>query len=787
MCIMKTLLQLLLSSILFSVITASGLSVEVTQAATPENQINADITMGDDYYTHGRYEMAIIKYKEALQKNPSLRILYKKIGDIQRQMKDYPSAVASYQAYLNKSSDKSDTEGINIMLTIADIQERELKQYPEALKTLEGLLSYYYPESLEPMDTIITKYQDSYQVWVSSKEPKWENTDPLWEKAMLYRGRIYELAGQKKEAYEAYTQYYLLCRYCYHCKAAYDYIQPNRFGEWLRLYNENQLKETPEDWIKPPWIIQLSPDKPEYQYPPTGIEVNHRGNRYGYSAPLSYKSDYWVFEAAPGYRIKKLYLTADVLNKTDDNDSHYVYPLDLQFYSPAQNCYFPCMLLGKKGRHPINQTWEPRIPFRSLGLHFNTYIPDGECYSWKIQAELIPECQVVVPATGRAKYNGFFIVNVFPRGGYNYTISVDSGKFVEKGRQQIHIQRFQLEPGWHQVKVESPVFPTRTENYYWAGTCNQEYLLRMGVPWNRTSTNLTLPTEHSKTVLFKDKTNTYRIIMVGKEKGKEVLFSASSKDLVQWTPLARMPVNSWEGDFTPQLAQDPVSGKFILIWRSNRGPGEPGNYSALWEAESFDFDHWNHPKKILPQTSKTFFGSDPSYGLDLNYLPGGRYRLNYCSLYAETDNPVSWNDIKETKFPEVTPITNYMFHYQVMPDGRNLAYVNDYKDVLSFYQSNDGHNYNKTGELLLDNDQLKYGSLYQFLDLGEGSTGFAWAANSGFYLTQSRDLTNWDKQILLFSYDQAHRFSNIVKDPQGKYAVLGDNVLYTVDKLEYAP
>jgi len=784
---MKTLLQLLISCFMFSVISLPGLTAEVAQVATPDNQINADIAMGDNYYTHGRYEMAIIKYKEALQKNSSLLLLYKKIGDIQRQMKDYPSAVASYQAYLSKSSDKSDTEGINIMLTIADIQERELKQYPEALKTLEGLLSYYYPESLEPMDTIIAKYQDSYQVWVSSKEPKWEHTDPLWEKAMLYRARNFELAGKKKEAYEAYTQYYLLCRYKYHCKATYSYIKPNRDGEWLRLYNENQLKETPEDWIKPPWIIQLSPDKPEYQYVPVRRKLINRRTIVVDTPPPSYSYEYWVIEAAPGYRIKKLYITTDVDNLSQDDDSHLSFPLDLYDFSPSQNCYLKPTLLGKKGRHIINNTLEPKIPFRSLGFGFSASFQEAECYSWKITAELMPESQVVVPAPAKGKYNGYFIVNVFPRGYYNYTISVDSGKFMEKNSQQIHIHRFQLEPGWHQVKVESPVFPSRTENYYWAGTCNQEFLLRMGVPWDIITTNLSLPPEHSQTLLFKDKGGSYRVIMTGKEKGKEVLFSASSKDLVQWTPLARMPVNSWEGDFTPQLTQDPVSGKFILIWRSTRGPGEPGNYSALWEAESFDFDHWNHPKKILPQTPTTFFGNCSYYCLDLNYLPGGLYRLNFCSLYAETDNPVSWNDIKQTKFPEVTPIYNNMFHYQVMPDGRNLAYVNDHKDALIFYQSQDGHFYTKTGELPLENDQLKYGSLYQFLDLGEGSTGFAWVAGSGFYLTKSSNLVNWDKQILLFSYDQAHCFSNIAKDPQGKYAVLGDKVLYTVDKLEYAP
>ncbi len=785
--IMNKPLNLIFSFIVFSILSISSLSVEITQTGQPENQINQDISLGDKYVTQGAYETAIFKYKAALQKDPSLRFLHKKIGDIQRLMKNYPSAITSYQTYLQMSSDSEDTGGINIMLVIADMQERELKQYPEALKTLEGLLAYYYPESLDPQDTIISKYQSSYQTWTASTSPKWETIDPLWEKAMFYRGQLFELCGQKKEAYETYSQYYLLCRYKYHCKAAYDIKYPNRHGSWLRLYNENQAKENPEEWIKPPWIIQLSPEKPVFQFIPVKRNVKYWSGRVVDTPPPSYSYDYWVFEAAPGYRIKKLSITADVDNKSQDNDSHLSFPLDLFDFSPTQNCFLKPTLLGKKGRHIINNILEPKIPFRSLGFRFNASLPEAECYSWKVQAELIPESQVIIPSPVIGKYNGSFIVNVFPKGHNKYTISIDSGKFVEKNTQHIYIHRFQFEPGWHEVKVESDVFPTKTEKFYWAGTTDQKQYIQMGIQWKSITTNIVLPPEHSNTLLFKDRSNTYRVIMVGKEKGNELLYSASSKDLTQWTPLERMPVNSWEGDFTPQLTQDPMSGRFILIWRSKRGPATPGNYSVLWASESYDFDHWTRPQKILPQTSQTCFGTVPSFNLDLNYLPGGRYRLNYCSLYSETDNPMSWNNIENLIFPETTPINSHMFHYQTMPDGRNLAYVNNDKDKLIFYQSKDGKYYSKTGETPLANNQLKYGCMYQFLDLREGETGFAWVANSGFYLTQSKDLITWEKPILLFSFDQARRFSGIVKDSQGKYTVLGDNVIYTADTLEYAP
>ncbi len=80
--------------------------------------------------------------------------------------------------------------------------------------------------------------------------------------------------------------------------------------------------------------------------------------------------------------------------------------------------------------------------------------------------------------------------------------------------------------------------------------------------------------------------------------------------------------HSWEGDFTPQLTQDPMSGRFYSHLAKQTGDLPPqGITQSFGPLKSYILTIGPGPKNPS-QTSQTCFGTVPSFNLDLNYLPG---------------------------------------------------------------------------------------------------------------------------------------------------------------------
>jgi tetratricopeptide (TPR) repeat protein len=99
---MRTTLFLFLAACLAAGSVPARAAQEPITEAQPFEPLRAskDIEVGTFYMKKGNYEAAIDRFEEATRLQPGLAEPYLKLGETYEKMKDLPSAVRSYQKYL---------------------------------------------------------------------------------------------------------------------------------------------------------------------------------------------------------------------------------------------------------------------------------------------------------------------------------------------------------------------------------------------------------------------------------------------------------------------------------------------------------------------------------------------------------------------------------------------------------------------------------------------------------------------------------------------------------------
>jgi len=120
-----------------------------------ENLIS-ELEKGDKLFMQGKYQEALLKYQEIIEKNPDAFILHKNVGNCYFAMEKYNEAIASYQKVLEKQPNSYE-----IMVLIGN-------SYNNA-KNIEKAFEWYSKVPIEEIKNIDTLYNMGVIMYNSNK------------------------------------------------------------------------------------------------------------------------------------------------------------------------------------------------------------------------------------------------------------------------------------------------------------------------------------------------------------------------------------------------------------------------------------------------------------------------------------------------------------------------------------------------------------------------------------------------------------------------------------------
>ena len=109
------------------------------------------ITKGDNALNENRLKDALSAYSQAIQKNPSETILYRKLGKTYQQMKNYDSSEQNYKKYL-----ETNQEDVDAWIELGEVQ-RLRGMYKVAISSFEKALGFEPNNDLAKRSILQTK------------------------------------------------------------------------------------------------------------------------------------------------------------------------------------------------------------------------------------------------------------------------------------------------------------------------------------------------------------------------------------------------------------------------------------------------------------------------------------------------------------------------------------------------------------------------------------------------------------------------------------------------------
>jgi tetratricopeptide (TPR) repeat protein len=732
---------LLISTIVFLPVTLSF--------AGTVSQSTAEIYyhQGNQYLDQGLYELAVQEYQKAIQSDSKYRPAYRKLGDTYRYLKNHTAAIDNHLKFVGLSNDTTDTEGKQLLFEVAKICDG-LNDSENVLRTIDGLLRFYYPDSLDKVETTVQKYRDRYLLALKTTPLWWFQlhfVDSFWQQVMFLKAKTLQKLGRNKKAFEVYSQYYTQIRYR-DLMVASSNSPIYASQEWRNLYFENMSKPKPDEWQQCPWVIVLSPQKPEYT---TTIKDTKR-----FEDSISFELDstaptpcFYIVQAKLGYRITKLELSAEIEHKWGLT----IFPFAFGYsIAPSNSLSKPLdeIRCTKSERH-----WKKTLVESTTGIHAMLFIvwrpesrnPGNRWYQWKMRAEFIPElsldtssAKIMVP-----QKPPHLKVLVHPPG--KTTVSLDGGfKYeLQDGMEMVA----PVPAGWHTFIAERPGLNAKEIKFYW--DANSDYIIDIGfnVAWHRETTNLQFPKNLSEINLFRDNNGIYRLLAVASPDGHADIYGTSSQDLLTWSPIEKLSLNAWMQDASPRIIQHPGSDMFYLVWKSNRSGTE-----ELWESTSIDFQSWSRPTKILTPLYSWEVGLFSFYREKF-----GWFRIFYNAGYIFSADGITWSK------PQPFDLSNVF----LLSNGRYLAVYGN-----SIFLSYDGKEFQKTGTFPAKFDT----QFYQLIEFDTGELGLiSDSLLNSRCLSRSKDFIHWSEQEDIVSPVLGLCLSNFIKDDSNQFVLISGN------------
>jgi tetratricopeptide (TPR) repeat protein len=726
---------------------------------------------GNQYLDQGLYELAIPEYQSAIQADPKYRPAYRKLGDAYRYLKNYTSTIDNYIKFVNLSSDTADTEGKQLLIDTAKLCN-EINDSENALRTLDGFLQYYYPESTDKVETTIQKYRTKYLSSLKTA-PLWKlqlaSTESFWQQGMLMKAAILKKLQRRIEAFRVYNKYYAQLRYR-------ERIVDHRFNleGWLDLFFENMLKPTPDLMPYSPWVIILSPGNSEYSTRENDLKRFEDASAFTLSGnTTNYGPTIYIIQSIPGYRITKLTFSAEINPKIVGDMRIYPFTFTEIGYNfaPQPDKKFPQETrFNKPGRQWVQTEMESKTGVRAARFMIWSSTSTLRCYQWKVKAEFIPETGT---DTSIKKYNPrtpHLKIRAHPPGPTHITIDGYSNLDFSDSSGADMLPWSSA--GGHTLIAERLGFTAKELRFYWNVTTDYEIDIGFNAQWNRETTNIHFPKKIKEIKLFTDNNGGYRLLAVASPDGQNDIYAASSQDLLSWSPLEKLAVNSWKNDDNPRLIQESGTDMFYLFWRSERSAEEsPFASSDIWLATSLDFQTWSRPMKIVTTSP---LSSSLNTGFDVCLGKINRYILFIPKGYSKSDNGITWTEPGQINYSQPPIIMNGLYYFHRLPDGRFIGLYNDYNDEIPFFISDNGIDFQKIGTLHYKNNQLKYADYYQIIEFDSGEYGLLFDEANIRYLSKSKDLVNWTdpEEIVWFS---GGGMSNILKDNSGRMVFMRDS------------
>ncbi|MFB3895164.1 MAG: tetratricopeptide repeat protein [bacterium] len=747
---------LVTAAFLFSVSVSLGTTLTQSTAESYYHQ-------GNQYLDQGMYELAIPEYQAALQADPKYRPAYRKLGDAYRYLKNYTSAIDNYLKFVNLSTDTADAEGKQLLIDTAKLCD-EINDSENALRTIDGLLRYYYPESFDKVDMIFQKYRESYSLSIQTIKNIncfHRTPDPYWQKAMFLKGNLLRKYERKQEAFDVFSQYYALIRYR-------DLILENTYlpEEWIALYLENMAKPIPEDWQECPWVIVLSPENPEYRVYAkenkrieiiTGTDLERN---------LSY-----IIQAKPGFRISKMKFNAEIEQQGINYVSYPFGAIEKGYdYAAPINLFNKITFNKESTRHWAQYLFENKTGVHALRFQVLNSDSSDKWYQWNIQAEFVPESDLAVNTTQRESFWPRLIIRTHPF-AVTHVILDDKMKMTIQDIYGLTLSYSSA--GWHTLVAERPGLPNKETKFYWDFT--QDYFVDVGfnINWNRNQTNLSIPKNTSELRLYQDNNGIYRLILVASPDGQSDIYTASSQDLLNWLPLEKLSINSWKKDEYPRLFHNAQSGMFTIIWISDRAI-EPTAFvnSDVWISTSADFQNWSRPTKM--SATPKYIGSFLFGGFNLLLDKTDRYWLFSREEYSVSNDGISWSTCKPIKLSEPIEYISGNYCYHLLSNGSFIRLYKTCTTETLVFISDNGIDYRKIGIITSPKTQFKFACPEQIIELKDNIYGGLFKQGEYLVLSKSKDLVHWDEpQEILSVFDMG--ISNLIKDPQDRLTFLSFN------------
>ncbi|MFB3895163.1 MAG: tetratricopeptide repeat protein [bacterium] len=776
---MKRNIEHLLTYYLVGVILAACFNLSFAGTVS-QSTAESYYHQGNQYLDQGMYELAIPEYQAAIQVDPKYRPAYRKLGDAYRYLKNYTSAIDNYLKFVNLSTDTADAEGKQLLLDVAKLCD-EINDSENTLRTLEGLLQYYYPESLDKVETIVKKYQKNYLLSIQTTKftnQFYREPDPCLQQAIFLKGKLLIKLGRKHKAYNAYSQYYTLSRYRDKVFIAFD--AP---AEWYRLYFENMEKPVPEEWQQCPWVIKLSPKNPEYKTTENDDKIFEDTAGIGYMSK-DFINPCYIVQAKTGYKIKRLEFTAEVethnfFAESSDTNIDYAYPFvyDYTPNSAGSAEFAPKVWLKQLSKEnptlpKYSRQWaQGALDFKNGVRATRFWILSSSagfrCHQWRMKAEFIPESgDTTTTIRDFVGTTPMIIISTHPWAKTKVVID-NKQKISLNIKPPTGFNTYQWDTslataGWHSYTAERAGLPIKQKQFYWNG--KTDYILDIGydVEWDQISTNLVLPPNISEMGIIQDNNQKYHLLVVASSEGQTDIYQASSPDLITWSTVNKLPINNWENEDRPRLIQDLGSGMFYLVWNRNK---------SIWFATSLDSENWSRPIFLFP------FGSYPlTSSLAIYQNNNGTFALYMDQWIRKSDDGITWS---KGKRPEVfRQIGNRLIQYLQLPDRQYLAVLNDYankKDKIVFYLGDNADNFREIGTLDFKDQPFNWMKFTQILDLGNGKYGFILDAgtNRRRCFSTSPDLVYWTEPIEIACSTGV--ISNMIRDTSGRFSFLRPN------------
>jgi tetratricopeptide (TPR) repeat protein len=752
------------------------LSINLSFAATvSQSTVEFYYQQGNQYLDQGLYELAIPEYQAAIQSDPKYRPAYRKLGDTYRYLKNYTSAIDNYLKFVNLSTDTADNEGKQLLIDSAKLCE-EINDSENALRTLDGLLQYYYPESFDKVETIVRKYRDRYLLSFQTTKntgPSYRELDMYLQQAMLFKGKLLSKLGRKHKAYDTYSQYFAYSRYR-------DSIFNDAPGEWYELYSENISKEVPEEWQPCPWVITLSQEKPEYRTV-TGDSKIYEDTAGASNIPKVFINSCYIIQAPKGYKIKKIEFTAEIethnfFAESNDTNVHYAYPF-VYDYTPtsAGSASFgpklwldplnPALDINKRQWAKGNLDFKDSV--RSTRFWIISSTPGFECYQWKMKAEIISESGDNAIANRDFKSTiPAILVSTHPWAKTKVVIDnkqkIPLNTYPSTGFETYQWDTALATAGWHSYTAEREGLPIKQKQFYWNGTTDCILDIGFDVEWAQRSTNLVLPPNISELKIFRDNNQTFHLLAVAGSDGQSDIYLASSRNLNEWSPLNRLIVNSWENDTHPRLIHDIINGKYYLVWNRN---------NSMWISTSFDLIDWSSPERLFP------FGSNPRIPFMEKYQENSdKVELYLDQWVSESDNGITWSKVGRPNL--LRQILSKPISYYHLSDGHFLSSSKEYinkQDKIVFSINDNEDNFREIGSLVFKDKQFGWIIFSQTIELDNGKYGFILDDQNRHrrYFSTSPDLVQWSDPIEIVPIIGV--MSNLNKGPSGRFSFLRSN------------